>query len=477
MVRKLANTQFNKPISFVRLALLVCWICPWPAIADAAEKAAQPNFDDHVKPILRQYCLKCHGDDKQEADLNMHGYASLLRGGSGGKVVEAGRSSQSVLFQAISNPDADARMPPNSPPLPKDKIELIRKWIDSGLRQAAGDRPLVVEPALAFSPALDAAAKPSGPPAMPEGLPEVDVPRVTRPPAVVALDASPWAPLLAVAALEHVRLIDTMTEKETARLAFPEGEPQVVRFSRNGEVLLVAGGRPVEFGKVVLFDVRTGKRLAEVGDEIDSVLAADLSPDQRLVALGGSGRTVKVYASRDASLLYKISKHTEWITTVAFSPDGTRLATADRAGGIHLWDAQTGGILLNLAEHKAAVRALDWRADSKVLASAGEDGKLIWWNAADGFPAISKANAHPPRRPPGTYGTIANGVLAARFDHGGNLVTCGRDRMVRWWGADGDEKKSFASDGGIPLSTAVLYDAKTIVSGDTSGAVRFWKAE
>jgi WD40 repeat protein len=283
--------------------------------------------------------------------------------------------------------------------------------------------------------------------------------------------------VLAAAALDHVRLIHVETEEEIGRLAFPEGEPHAIRFSRNGAVVLVAGGRPVESGKVVLFDVRSGKRLAEIGDEVDAVLAADLSPDQRLTALGGSGRVVKVYSTGDGALRYRITKHTDWITAVAFSPDGTKLATADRAGGIHLWDAQTGGILLNLAEHKAAVRALDWRADGKLLASAGEDGSLIWWDTTDGFPATNKANAHPPPRPPGTFGTIPNGVLAARFEPNGSLVSAGRDGLVRRWAADGSEKKSFAIGGGIPISLAVSYDGKSIISGDSSGTLRFWKSE
>lgn len=454
--------------------------CVVALLASFSIKAAEqsgPNYDDHVKPILRQYCFKCHGDDKQEADLNMQGFASLMRGAGRGKVVEAGRSSQSVLFQAITNPDAEARMPPNSPPLPKEKIELIRRWIDAGLRESAGSKSMVKEPAFDFTPAATAIDKPDGPPAMPQGLPEVVIPDTKRPLAVLDLDASRWAPLVAVAGLEHVRLIDTGSEREIARLAFPEGEPHVIRFSRNGAVLMVAGGKPVESGKVVLFDVHDGKRLAEIGDEIDAVLAADLSPDQRLVVLGGSGRTVKVYSTADGSLRYKIVKHTDWITAVAFSPDGSRLATADRAGGIHLWDAQTGGILLNLAEHKAAVHALDWRSDSKLLASAGEDGRIVWWNTADGFPAINKANAHPPRRPAGSYGTIPNGVLAARFDGNGNLVTSGRDGVVRIWAPDGSEKKSFTIEGGIPISNATVYDESAVVIGDSLGRVTFWKTK
>ncbi|HET6879112.1 MAG TPA: c-type cytochrome domain-containing protein [Pirellulales bacterium] len=447
--------------------------CLSGAPARAAEQAG-PNYDDHIKPILRQYCFKCHGDDKQEADLNVQAYTSLMRGAGSGKVVEAGRSSQSVLFQAITNADADARMPPNSPPLPKEKVELIRQWIDSGLRESAGSKSLAKGSAFDFTPADTAADKPAGSPAMPQELPDVAVPEVKRPLAVLNLDASRWAPLVAVAALEHVRLIDTTSENEIARLAFPEGEPHVIRFSRNGAVLMVAGGRPVELGRVVLFDVRTGKRLAEIGDEIDAVLAADLSPDQRLVALGGSGRKVKIYSTADGALRYTIVKHTDWITAVAFSPDGTRLATADRAGVIHLWDAQTGGILLNLLEHKAAVHALDWRPDAKLLASAGEDGRIVWWNTADGFPAINKANAHPPHRPAGVYGTVPNGVLAVRFDADGNLVSSGRDGIVRLWATDGNEKKSFRIDSGIPISNATVYDKSSVVVGDSLGNVRFW---
>ena len=430
------------------------------------------SYEGSVKPILRQHCLKCHGDDEQKADLNMQSFTALLRGSSGGKVVEPGRASQSVLFQSITNPDAAARMPPESPPLSKAKIELIRQWIDSGLRETASSKSMVASRDLTFKPSGDG-AKP-GLPAMPVDLSAIDIPRVVRPLPVLAMDSSPWAPLLAVSAQDHVRLMDTESEKEIGGLAFREGEPHVIRFSRDGLILMVAGGRPVESGRIVLFDVRSGKRVAEIGDELDAVLAADISPDQKLVALGGSGRVVKVYSTTDGKLRYKLTKHTDWITAVAFSPDGKRLASCDRAGGIHLWDAQSGGIVLNLSEHEQAVTAIDWRGDSKLLVSTSEDGKIIWWNVNDGFPAIVKANAHPPPRPPGTFGTIPNGVLAARFDSQGRLATSGRDRVVRLWGEDGNELKRFELKNTMPISNTISHDGRSVISGDASGTVRFW---
>lgn len=464
-------------MKFIRLTLCI-HLCLCSAQDSAtAQEPSPPNFDEHVKPVLRQYCLKCHGDDKQEADLNLQAYGALLRGGSGGPVVQPGRSSQSLLFQAITSPDDAARMPPDSPPLPQEKVELIRRWIDTGLRQSADSTAMVQERKLKFTPAAQTDTATAGPAVMPESLPPVAISPVTRPFPVISLDSSPRAPLLAVADLDRVRLLHGNSQQELGSLAYPEGEPHVVRFSRDGTVLLVAGGRPVEHGLVVLFDVRSGRRLAELGDEIDAILAADLSPDQQLVALGGSGRTVKVYSTTSGELRYRLTRHTDWITAAAFSPDGRRLATADRAGGLHLWDAESGGILLNLAEHSAAVRALDWRSDSQILASAGDDGRVVWWDVSDGFPAINRTDAHPPTRSPGTYGSIPNGVLAIRFDRQGNLVSSGRDGVVRLWDMAGNEQASFRTDAAIPISIAVLPDGNTVTIGDSVGSTHFWQLQ
>lgn len=438
-----------------------------------AAAAASPNYDQHIKPILRQHCLKCHGDDEQKSGLNMQTYASAMKGGSDGKIAVPGRPSKSVLYQIITDPDDDSRMPPNKPMIPQKDIALIQQWIDGGLLENAGSKSMVAKRDTGFRPGANAGVKPTTP-AMPDNLPPVELPKVTRPLPVLAMDTSPWAPLLAIAGQEHIRLVHTETEQVLGRLPFPEGVPNVIRFSRDGSVLMVAGGRPVESGKVILFDVKTGKRLAEVGDELDAIIAADLSADHKLVALGGSGKVAKVYTTVDGQLQYKIEKHTDWITSIAFSPDGATLATADRAGGLHLWGARQGGIRLSLLEHKAAVRALDWRSDGKLLASVGEDGRIIWWDAKDGWPTINKSNAHSPQRKPGVYGKLRNGILATRFDPKGRLATVGRDRVVRVWDEKGKQLTTSRNET-LPLSIAFSHTGTKAVIGDQDGTVRFWR--
>ena len=445
-----------------------------PFLFVAAASAAEPNYDQHIKPLLRQHCLKCHGNDEQESGLNLQTYAAAMKGSNSGEIVVPGRSSQSLMYQIISDPDDDFRMPPSKPMIPQEHITLIQRWIDGGLLENAGSKSSITKRNTSFRPAVNPDAKPIQP-AMPESLPEIDPPETTRRLPVLAMAASPWAPLVAVAGQEHVRLLHVDTEEELGKLPFPEGIPHVIRFSRDGTVLLVAGGRPVESGSVVLFDVKSGTRLASIGDELDAILAADISPDQSLVALGGTGKTVKVYATSSGIEQYKIEKHTDWVTTVAFSPNGNTLATADRAGGLHLWDATSGGIVLSLLEHKASVRALDWRSDSNFLASAGEDGRVIWWDVNEGWPTINKANAHPPARPPGTYGALPNGILAARFGNNGTLATTGRDQVVRLWNTEGEALGKLPSGNSLPISTAISHDGNTVISGSSDGTVRFWR--
>ena len=453
---------------FLLLGFSFSWMFPCHGRADEIV-----NYSEDIEPILRRHCFKCHGNDEQNADLNLQNYATLLKGGSAGPVVKPGRPSASVLFQAITAEDEGARMPPQSPPLAVEKIALIRKWIQSGVRETASSKSLVARRTITFNPAANAAMKPAGAPPMPGHLPEIKVPETVRRLPVLAMAANPWSPLLAAAGYGHIRLFDISSQQPIGALGFPEGIPQVVKFSRNGGVLLAAGGKPVQSGSVVLFDVRTGKRLAQLGDELDAVMAADISPDQRLVALGGAGRVVKVYSTEDATLRFKAARHTDWITVIAFSPDGKQLATADRAGGIHLWDARTGGILLSLANHSAAIRGLAWRSDSKLLASGGEDGKLIWWNTTDGFMVTVHVRPHAPARVPGTFGKLPSGVLAVSFASDGRLLSSGRDKLARLWKTDGSQAKTYSYAPATPTAVAISYDGRTVIVGDASGMVHF----
>jgi hypothetical protein len=428
---------------------------------------AAVNYEDDVKPIFGRYCLGCHSAGEMRAGLNLESYQGVLKGSSGGDVVKAGRATASALYQAVAHEGDGVRpMPLGGAKIPDASINTIKEWISAGLLETATSQP---KGPVASSTAFVATGlnKPAGPAAMPVGLAKIGLAEPARPHPVTALAASPWAPLLAVAGHERIYLYDLGRKAADGEIAFPEGIPYVLRFSRDGSKLLAAGGKGVQSGKAVLFDVKTGGRLATVGQELDAILAADVSPDGKLVAIGGPGKIVKVFRVADGKQIYEIKKHTDWITALEFSPDGTKLATADRAGGIHLWEAATGGMIVSLSEHKDSVTALSWRMDGRLLASGSEDGQIIIWDAQDGFPAANIAKAHAGKTPPG-------GVLGVWFMADGRLTSVGRDRTMKIWTGEGKPVSSTPVESEMLTKVTASFDSKWALAGDYKGRVLLW---
>ncbi|HTK76084.1 MAG TPA: hypothetical protein VL371_12545, partial [Gemmataceae bacterium] len=385
----------------------------------------------------------------------------------------------SKLYKAITHAE-EPTMPPKKEKLPDKELEVVRKWIAGGALENASGKPAVAQkPKVDLSTVASGAGKPTGPVAYPHALSAETIVRTARPGALVSLAASPWAPLAAIGGQKQILLYNTKSFDLLGVLPFNDGLPYVLRFSRNGSVLLAGGGVGAKSGRVVLYDVNTGNPVTEVGDEFDAVIAADISADQSIVALGGPQKVVKGYSVADGKLLYTIKKHTDWITAIAFSPDGQFLGTADRAGGISVWEAKTGHELFTLAGHKEAVSDLAFRDDSLVMASCSTDGTAKLWNLDEGKEIKSWA-AHGNYRPPtgavgaGTFDP-AVGTLSIAFTHDGRIVTCGRDKRVRTWDPNGGGGKQLepAFDD-VALHATFDDDGKHVIAGDYTGKIRVW---
>jgi WD40 repeat protein len=454
----------------MRTLLLLTLAC----LPAAAQTGKHPNYDDDIKPIFARYCFQCHSASEMRSGLSLESFAGVNKGGSSGEVVIAGRPASSILYKAVAHEgEGIPQMPLGGAKLADPYLNLIRDWIQQGLLETATSQPLGnVGPSLDFKPTdLN---RPAGPPAMPQALTPLHLAEPARANPVTALAASPWAPLIAVSGHERIYLYDLEKRAGIGELAFPEGIPYALRFSRDGATLLAAGGKGVQTGKVVLFDVKSGKRIAALGDEHDIVLASDITADGKLVALGGPGKLVKVYSVADGKLLYQLNRHTDWITAIEFSPDGTRLATGDRSGGIFLWESASGGTVGNLAEHKDSITSLSWRGDSALLASGSEDGQIIIWNPADGFPVATISKAHQPKPAPGTFGTPPGGVLSVQFTSDGRLMSVGRDSTIRVWGMDGKQKGAGTPAAALLTKVAASPDGKLAIAGDFQGHIFLW---
>ncbi len=110
------------------LAFLIA--LPLAASADGDPNAV--SFEKHVLPILKESCYKCHDAKKGTADFRIDVRSSAVRGGESKKTgIVAGKAAESELYRRIASTDEDAVMPPKKP-LGKEKVEIIRKWIDAG---------------------------------------------------------------------------------------------------------------------------------------------------------------------------------------------------------------------------------------------------------------------------------------------------------------------------------------------------------
>ena len=89
------------------------------------------TFDKDIKPIFERACTRCHGPDRQRGDLRIDSLAEIRRS----QVATAGQSSRSALYTRVSLPAGDDDiMPPKDGPLPAAEINLIKQWIDGGMR-------------------------------------------------------------------------------------------------------------------------------------------------------------------------------------------------------------------------------------------------------------------------------------------------------------------------------------------------------
>lgn len=426
------------------------------------EAAPKINYKDNVLPIFQTKCNACHNNDKKKGGLALDTFGGTMAGGGSGSVVEPGDPDNSRLYLVVAHEEEPA-MPPNSPKIPDPDLETLKAWILAGAPETAGSTvAMKAKPKLNFTLDPSAIGKPIGEPAFPaEGLSTEPEAVADRPNAILALAASPWAPLVAIGGYKQASLYDTRTLRLVAVFPFPEGNIHCLQFSRDGGILLAAGGRTAEKGLAVAFDVKTGDRLFEVGNEYDVALSADISPDRTLVALGGPGRVVRVYRTADGELAFEARKHTDWITAVRFSPDGVLLASGDRNGGLLVWEAATGREFYDLRGHSGMITSTDWRLDSNVLASASEDGTARLWEMQNGSQLKS-------------WASHAGGAEWVAFAKDGRLATAGRDGLTKLWDGNGAHQRDFENLGDVATRATLTFDDATLIAGGYTGEVRAW---
>jgi ankyrin repeat protein/mono/diheme cytochrome c family protein len=88
------------------------------------------NFRTDIQPLLKQYCIECHGPSQQMHGFRLDRRRDAMRGGTV-IVITPGNSAASRLYQKLNGSEYGPQMPPTGP-LSQEQINIIGAWIDQG---------------------------------------------------------------------------------------------------------------------------------------------------------------------------------------------------------------------------------------------------------------------------------------------------------------------------------------------------------
>jgi len=91
------------------------------------------DFNTQVKPILNKNCMACHGGVKRAGGLSLLFRSEALAPTESRKpAILPGDAAHSEFIKRLTHRDPEERMPLKAPPLKKEEIEILKRWIDEG---------------------------------------------------------------------------------------------------------------------------------------------------------------------------------------------------------------------------------------------------------------------------------------------------------------------------------------------------------
>lgn len=122
-------------------------------------------------------------------------------------------------------------------------------------------------------------------------------------------------------------------------------------------------------------------RQADVSAGLQSVEAAEFSPDGSLAVSGGKfGYKVMLWRVADGTLVWE-NAHESEIECVTFSPDGKRIATGGEDYFLRVWDVSTGTQLHAMEMPDAGFDGISWSPDGKYIVGGDEAGNAVFISA------------------------------------------------------------------------------------------------
>ena len=316
---------------------------------------AEPvSFKRDIAPILLSQCQGCHGAEKAKGKYRVDTFNHLAT------AITAKDLKRSEAYQRLITDDTDDRMPADADPLPKEQIELFRRWIESGAK-FDGARPDA-----ALIKIVPGANHPAPPKVYPRPLP------------ITAVAFGPATNEVTVSGYRELTVWDATDGTLRRRIPNLAEKTMSIDIHPDGDLIAVAGGNPGRLGEVRIFDV-SGELQRILQQDDDLCLSVAFNPQGSMLAVGSTDGTVSVYVTDTWQKDVVFSNHSDWVNAVAWSKDGAMLASASRDHSAKVFDVKKRKRLATYTGHKKSVYDIAFRSDKREVCTVGADGLLSRW--------------------------------------------------------------------------------------------------
>ncbi len=121
--------KIHKRIHILLLFALVAAV----GILHSCGESERVDFSTQIKPIFNNKCITCHGGVKKNGDFSLLFEEDAFAVNESGKpAIIPGNASDSEMIKRLHATDPELRMPYEKPPLSKEEIDLLTRWIDQG---------------------------------------------------------------------------------------------------------------------------------------------------------------------------------------------------------------------------------------------------------------------------------------------------------------------------------------------------------
>lgn len=180
---------------------------------------------------------------------------------------------------------------------------------------------------------------------------------------------------------DAVRVWNARTGAVVNALGGPDNDLTNLSFSHDGQFIIGAAG-----GSAWIWAVEPGRKpeTIELYEGVidgnltfyeQTVTAAALSPDNRIVVIGTSESFILLYDRQSKRMLRELEGHSNSIRHLSFSPDGTSLLSVGQDGSLMVWNVASGERMNALHKYAGEIGGLVFRADGDL--TAWEDA-MVW---------------------------------------------------------------------------------------------------